>query len=87
MFPGVILYYIHELRTYFIFLQKVNAVSFSYKQILSFVGSEVTGLLELETATRVVLWNKLFLKMLQIHKKTFVLETLFNTFEALLQLY
>ena len=83
LFLGIILYYIPGLRTYFLFLQLVNAVSFSCKQILLFVRSEVTGLKELEAATRGVLWNKLFLKMSQIHKKTSVLETVFNTFAGL----
>ena len=55
LFPGIILYYIPELRIDFIFLQLVNAVSFSCKQILLFVRSEVTGLKELEAATRGVL--------------------------------
>ena len=32
------------LRTYFLFLELVNAVSFSGKQILRFLRSEVTGL-------------------------------------------
>ena len=50
--------------------------------ISPFRGDRAT-LLELEAATRGVLWNKLFLKMSQIHKKTSVLETVFNTFAGL----
>ena len=44
VFPGIISCCIPGLRTYFLLLQLVNAVSFACKQILLFLRSEVTGL-------------------------------------------